>query len=282
MKEAIKKYPIWAYLCFAFGFSWTLWSVLVFTTPPAVLQEGPPPSFFIFAALGGIGPSLAGIVVTAILYGKAGVHDLFARVKLPRVGIQWYAAALFISPLIGVSTRAVESALGKPTALQEEMKDTLPLSVIFPVFAALGEEFGWRGYLLPKLETHCTAFKASVLVGLAWGLWHIPTQVIAWRQEGLLVIAAHVFVSHVVGITAQSIVMAWIFDNTKHNLFLMVLNHYSITFTAMFMFPLSVSASGILQHWIIYDAFYWLVAAVIIASTGVKHFVRVRNKDLQA
>jgi hypothetical protein len=100
IKSFFKRPPLWAYLIIAFVFSWALWSVLVVTMPPDVLQEGMPPAFIVLAMLGGIGSSLAGIVTTAILDGKEGLRDLFARFRRWRVGIGWYAVALLITPLV--------------------------------------------------------------------------------------------------------------------------------------------------------------------------------------
>lgn len=141
------------------------------------------------------------------------------------------------------------------------------------------EEFGWRAFLLSKLQIKYSSLTSSVLVGIAWGLWHIPTQVIAWRQEGFLVIALNVFITHIVGITAQSIVMTWIYNNTNQNLLLIIMMHYSIIFTAMFMFPLTLTANTVVQHWLIYNTFYWFVAVGVVAETGSEYFVR--GKDTQ-
>ena len=57
MKGIIKRRLLWSYLVIAYVFSWALWSVLLITTSPDAMQEGPAPSFFVLAALGGIGPS---------------------------------------------------------------------------------------------------------------------------------------------------------------------------------------------------------------------------------
>jgi membrane protease YdiL (CAAX protease family) len=227
------------------------------------MQQGPDPSFFILAALGGIGPSVAGIITTAIVDGKAGMRDLFTRFRQWRVGFGWYAIALGITPLIGLATLILERVLGMPNATLEEMLGTLPISLIYPIFAALGEEFGWRGFCLPRLQKRHSALKASLIIGLAWGLWHIPTQILAFRQYGVLAIVANVFVTHIIGVTAQTVVMTWIHNNAKQSLLLMVLAHYSVTFTAMFLFPLSMSVVAGLQHWLIYAACYWGVALII-------------------
>ena len=274
MRQMVRRHPLWSYLVIAYVFSWALWSVLLFTTSPDAMQAGPAPSFFILAALGGLGPSVAGILTASIVDGREGRRDLFARFRQWRVGFGWYVAALFITPLIGLATLAVERALGMPTAAWKAMAGSLPVSVIYPIFAALGEEFGWRGFLLPRLQRQRSALASSLTVGVAWGLWHIPTQVLAFRQYGLLAVVANVFVTHLLGVTAQTIVMTWIHNSRKQSLLLMVLCHYSITFTAMFLFPLSMSVAEGLQHWLVYAAFYWLAAGIIVAIAGSKRLVR--------
>ena len=269
-----KRHPLWAYLIVAYVFSWALWSVLVVTTPPGAMQEGISPAFFVLAALGGIGPSLAGIVTTAIVDGKEGLRDLFARFRRWRVGIGWYAVALLITPLAALATLAVEGALGMPTATLEEMIGTLPISIIWPIFAALGEEFGWRGFYLPRLQKRHTALGSSIVVGVAWGLWHIPTQYLAFRQYGLLVVFAYVFVVHIVAITAQCTVMTWVHNNARQSLLLMILFHFGLTSTTQFLFPLNMPVMEGLRHQLIYAAFYWLAALFVIATAGPKRLVR--------
>jgi hypothetical protein len=139
-KGLLKRHPLWAYLVITCGFTWAPWSLLLVTTPPGVMQEDPPPTFFAVAALGGIGPSLAGIVTTATVGGKEGLRDLFSRFRQWHVGVGWYAVALLITPLVVLTTLAVERTLGMPTATLEEMIGSLPFSVIYPIFAGLGEE----------------------------------------------------------------------------------------------------------------------------------------------
>lgn len=274
IRGLFRRYPLWAYLVVAYAFSWALWSVLLVTEPPGAMQEGISPSFILLAIFGGLGPSVAGIVTTSIVDGKEGLRDLFARLKRWRVNIGWYAAALLITPLVALATLAVEWALGMPTATLEEMMGSLPISIIWPIFAALGEEFGWRGFYLPRLQKRHTALWSSIIVGVAWGLWHIPTQVLAFRQYGLLVVLAYVFVVHIVAVTAQTTVMTWVHNNAGQSLLLMVLFHFGLTSTTLVLFPLSMSVTEGLRHQLIYAAFYWLAALVVIAIAGPKRLVR--------
>jgi len=202
------------------------------------------------------------------------LRDLFARFGRWRVSIGWYAAALLITPLVALATLAIEGALRVPTATLEEMISTLPLSIIWPIFAALGEEFGWRGFYLPRLQKRRTALGSSIIVGLAWGLWHIPTQYLAFRQYGLLVVFAYVFVVHIVAVTAQTTLMTWVHNNARQSVLLMILFHFGLTSTAQFLFPLNMSVMEGLRHQLTYAAFYWLAAAIVIATAGPRRLVR--------
>ena len=197
-----------------------------------------------------------------------------ARLGRWRVGIGWYAVALLTTPLAALATLALEKALGMPTATLEDMIGTLPFSMVYPIFAALGEEFGWRGFYLPRLQKRHTALGASIVVGVAWGLWHIPTQYLAFRQYGLLVVFANVFVTHIVAVTAQTTVMTWVHNNARQSLLLMILFHYGITATTLFLFQPNMPVMQGLRHWLIYAAFYWLAALIVIATSGPKRLVR--------
>lgn len=280
MRHLVKRHPIWTYLFAAYVFTWSLWSVLLVTMPHDVMQKGPPPIFFLFALLGGIGPSLGGIVTTAIIDGN--LRDMFSRFRWSLVGIKWYAAALLICPLLGLMTLAVERALGMPTTTVEEMIGTLPISVLWPVFSSFGEELGWRGFLLPKLQTQCSALKSSILVGVAWALWHIPAHFIAMRQYGIQVVLASILVSQIVGLTAHSVVMTWLHTNSSQSLLLAVFYHYSITFSAAFMTPLTSSDSAMLPHWLISALLTSTAALIIVNTTGPTLLVRGPSKAHQA
>jgi membrane protease YdiL (CAAX protease family) len=269
-----KRHPLWSYIVIAFVFSWALWTVLIATTPPGAMQEGISPSFIILAVLGGFGPSLAGIVATAIVDGRTGLRELFARFRRWRVPIGWYAVALLITPLVGLVTVAGDRVFGLPSATWESALATLPISIIWPIFAALGEEFGWRGFMLPRLQRRHSALWASIIVAVAWGAWHIPTQYLAFRQFGLLIVLAHFLVDNILVLIPMATAMTWVHSNTGQSLLLMLVFHFGITFTAQTMSGVNMPVADGLWHGLIYSAVYWVVAATIIAMAGPKRLVR--------
>ena len=198
-----------------------------------------------------------------------------------------FAFAMLVSvvcwrPTSDAAEKAKPIRVGKPagdTSSQQPSVFDLPkIQVQFvrlqAALLALGEEIGWRGFYLPRLQKRRSALGASIVVGVAWGLWHIPTQILAFRQYGLMVVLANVLVTHILGVTAQSIVMTWVHNNARQSLLLMILFHYGITATTLFLFQPNMPVMQGLRHWLIYAAFYWLAALIVIATSGPKRLMR--------
>jgi membrane protease YdiL (CAAX protease family) len=122
--------------------------------------------------------SLAGVILTAIVSGKAGLREMFGRLRIWRVGIGWWFFGLLALGLMFIAGTALYALFsGSPLNL----KLAQPLYMFVPLFimkfvldAGLGEELGWRGFLLPRLQARYNALVSSLIVGVVWGLWHLP------------------------------------------------------------------------------------------------------------
>jgi membrane protease YdiL (CAAX protease family) len=118
------------------------------------------------------GPALAAVIIAAVVDGKPGLKILLGRMVRWRVGVGWYAIALGLPVVLTLATAGVHLLLGAPTALRFGT-----LSVLEPIIFVLvvGEELGWRGYAIPKLLARESALAASLILGVLWGVWHLPT-----------------------------------------------------------------------------------------------------------
>jgi len=87
----------------------------------------------------------------------------------------------------------------------------------------LGEELGWRGYALPALATRMTWRTASALIGLIWGLWHLPLFFMAGTPQSHIPIALFL-----TSILAQSVILAWLFMSTNKSIVPALVMHTSI------------------------------------------------------
>ena len=121
-------------------------------------------------------PTLTALVLTAISKGRKGVYDLFVAQTMKKTAPKWlflsfFGLPAFISLAVLTALNFDFSGFGlRSTKLMPQ------LLVIFLI--AVGEEYGWRGFLLPRLLNRFSVFESSLILGLIWGLWHFPAYLI--------------------------------------------------------------------------------------------------------
>ncbi len=153
------------FFCVVYGFSWLLWA-------PAALDWLPPP----FVVVGAFGPTFAGLLFTFRAHGSTGLFDLLRSARPQLIHLKVYSVSLMLPPVIIGAALLVVSILSGPPAWEPPFPWFLipgHLLVGLVLLGPLHEEFGWRGYLLPRLLPR-GVFTASLLVGISWGLWHLP------------------------------------------------------------------------------------------------------------
>ncbi len=99
-----------------------------------------------------------------------------------------------------------------------------PLLLILSLFTGpLGEEPGWRGFALPRMQARLGAVRGAWLLGILWAAWHIPLFFLPeWRGATPIPVFASAFFAWVVPF---AIVMAWVSNRTRGNLAAMILMH---------------------------------------------------------
>lgn len=228
MKEWIKRHNLLSYFLLAFIWSWGWWAGLIFTTPPdAILSGNLPPTFILFALLGGIGPSLSGIIISLLSGGKRTAASTLSGMKKTRLGIGLYAAAILAVPAITLAQAGLQAATGRAVTYNVP-GSMLVLGFIWPLFSSFGEEIGWRGYALPRMQKKHGTVSAGLLLGLIWGLWHLPSDYIAYSSYGMLFIPMFLLIG-LATLTAHSVIMTAIYNKTHGSLITMLLYHYTIT-----------------------------------------------------
>lgn len=235
------------FFALAFGISWVAW------IPAALASYGLVP-FQVDATLSGLvgafGPFFAAIITTAIYDGREGFSLLFKRLLTWRVGLQWYLFVLFWPAILSLVKTGIAVALGNavPDYLQPpfvqlyplppELLNTTPFVVFLPMVflqqlllgSSMGEEPGWRGYALPRLQSRWNSLTSSILLGLLWGIWHFPL----WATKGH-VMAGVFWGWPVLGLIATAILMSWVYNHTHGSLLLALLFHTSIAITGLFL-----------------------------------------------
>lgn len=220
----MKKHPLFWFFILTFSITWGLAAIYfalnaVFKNIFGELSVVHP--IFILAVWG---PNIAALIVVAKTGGRPAIVRLLRKFIPVRANLLWYILAIFLFPLTGIIFNQIS---GDPLILLE-----LPAGeVVTMVFAILisgplGEELGWRGYALSRMLQKQSALAAGVILGLIWGVWHLPSFFAAGLPQMELQIPAFILTA-----VSLSVFVTWIFVNTKQNVFISFLLHYSVNFT---------------------------------------------------
>lgn len=259
--QLVPRWPLASFFVLTFAPSWLLWAPLV-----VVGDAGSTAMRALLSLLGSLVPSVVGLVMTTVLDGRAGAAALGRRLLKLRVGGRWYLVALGL-PMLVPAAVGISILLGGDTPPVETSVPGALALFVFSIFpgSATGEELGWRGFALPRLQANRTALQASLLVGLGWGLWHLPLWLTGSASQPIALYPAFV-----VSAMAMSVVLTWIYNGTGGSLAVVVLYHAAANLPiTLLLAPLGRS---VIQPFLIYTGLIVVAAAVIeyVASTGQK------------
>jgi len=263
--------------------SWAFWipMVLYFQNRGPDAGEGElagiPVWALLLAFVGGYGPTAAGVIFSARDSGREGVKALLRRLLVWRVGLRWHLFA-WLAPmaflLVGMLIYAARGGdLGQPNWGRLVL---VPVAVFFAViFGPLGEELGWRGYALPRLQQHYSALKSSLILGLVWTLWHVP---MFWGPGGTVVSGGPVTLwaigKYVLYLLGFSILYTWLFNNTRGSVLLAVIFHTSANAVLpLVAFPdRADDASRLIDEWSVIGI--WIAALLVLLIQGPRKLTR--------
>jgi membrane protease YdiL (CAAX protease family) len=217
-----------------------------------------------------VGPSVGGILLTGLVYGRAGLRELLSRLLRWRTGARWYAVALLPAPLLAAAVLSALS-LTSPVFTTDD-KAAVLLSGIAAGLTTVFEELGWTGFAVPRLRLRYGVVTTGLIVGLLWGAWHFLVNVwVSGTYCGALSLALFLplyFFSGVAQLTAYRVLLVWVYDRTG-SLLVATLMHASLTASTIFIFvPLATGASFLTYTWALAAALWVVVAAVAVANRG--------------
>jgi membrane protease YdiL (CAAX protease family) len=236
------------------------------------------PVFGIILIVGNLGPTITAFVLTAISDGKRGVRELWGRFWNRNLSVQWLLIALLIWPVVGLGINLIARVLdGNPTypifSFLDKSWTFLLSAFLFGLFVGLREEFGWRGYALPRLQSRWNALTSSIILGVFWALAHLAN----WFMPPGSSSRDYPFWEFLVQIILTSIVYTWIFNNTKGNVLAIILAHAVGDFWPRFIgVPTSLSETTIFLY---LDGILLLVVIPIVVIFGPKSLVRQKREE---
>jgi membrane protease YdiL (CAAX protease family) len=204
-----------------------------------------------------VGPSLAGILLTRFFDGPAGLHNLFSRMRRFRFRARWYAA-LLIPPAVILCILLLLKTFVSPIYSPNHFW----LGMAFGIPAGFFEEIGWTGFAFPKICVRLPPLRAAILLGLLWGLWHVPVINFLGTTVPHGRYWLHFFLAFIAAMTAMRVLISWLYSHTKSVLLAQLMHVFSTGSLVVFS-PPAVNAAQEASWYAAYAAILWLLVAVL-------------------
>ena len=243
----VKRHSLITFFVIAYIFTWLGWLV------PERVDRGTPfgwvAALITFPLMAG--PLLSAILVTAMVSGKTGVIALLRKFTIWRVGWGWWAIALLLCPVMGLSAAYLNVWFGAPdpTAL---MLSSLGSILMTFAIRLVQEELGWRGFALPQLQERYSALVANLILGVVVAGWHLP-----------LVLMGKLPFFALLGTVGATIVFGWIYNNTGGSVLMTLIAH-----AADGLVRADFVGADLTRFYIFYVAAWWVVVFIALFLHG--------------
>ena len=203
-------------------------------------------------------PSILALVFALISKGKKGVYELFIKQTIHKTKVKWLILSLVGIPIV--------ASLAMLTYLEFDISrfslrttQILP-QIILIILIAIGEEYGWRGYLLPRLMKRCNVLYSSVILGLIWGIWHFPAYLI-----GTGIPLGMNFFVFLLWVILGTLFISWIYYYTR-SILTSILAHIGANMAFNYLFLLPEFTGNMNTFWIFISYFLILMVVVFFAK----------------
>jgi membrane protease YdiL (CAAX protease family) len=275
----IKRHAVLTYYVLTFAISWS-GVLLVIGGPGAIPGAEEELNRLLPVAIVAmvVGPSVAGVLLTGLVCGRAGFRDLRSRLLKWRVGVRWYAIALLTAPLASLAVLLALS-LTSPVYLPGVFASngggaSLVFGLAASLVAGIFEELGWTGFALPQLRLRYSVLATGLIMGVLWGAWHLLTNnfwaggASAGTMPLPLFVAVNGFTFLVGQLVAFRVLMVWVYERTG-SLLVAILMHTTLTASALILGPVAISgAAQLIYGFVLAVAMWAIVAGVVAANHG--------------
>lgn len=262
LRNVIRRHQLLVYFALAYAVSAI---VLIVLGPPSLTSGGHRNylSLAMFPVLV-VCVGIIGVVLTAIVGGRSALTELWHR-WWRRSPVLWYTAAFLIPPAAMLLVLNILRFALSPAFAPGFLLFGIPAGLL----AGFSEEWGWTGFAYPRLREGLGDLGGAALLGLLWGVWHLPV------VDSLGSASPHgpawpaFFAAFVALVAALRILICWIYRHTE-NLMLAQLMHASFT---GFLAILGATAVAPAQEalWYALDAaVLWLVVLAVVLGGGFR------------
>jgi uncharacterized protein len=265
----VKRHPLITFFVLAYALSWTLESPLVFLRDSVTDTQG-----LILTILASNVPSVLGIVLTAAVFGRGALRKLLGRLLIWRVNPLWYLLLVLGPAALVAGVVPLNALMGGPALSLGMPLLGIAVFLAFHIVpgSALGEEIGWRGYVLPRMQSRMSALSAALIIGPIWALWHLPLWLTG--EPGR---TPTLYAGFVVSVIALSVILTWVYNSTRGSLLMVVLLH------ATYNLPITLAIDDLGTQAtlpvLLYFGLLVVAAIVVVIVAGPKHLSRKYSKQ---
>jgi membrane protease YdiL (CAAX protease family) len=264
----IRRHAVLTYSALVFAISWG--GVLIVVGPRGI--PGTADQFKALLPLAVLamvaGPSAAGLLMTGLVHGTAGLRDFRTRLLRWRLAARWYAVALLTAPLLMMAVLLALSRFSDrflPGIFVSDGKVALLVTAMaIALTAGVVEELGWTGFAVPAIRRGHGVLATGLIVGFLWAAWHLL--VALWASgtvSGTLFLASYLL-DPFLFLVAFRVLMVWVYDRTD-SLLVAMLMHMSLTFSPRVLAPLGTSA----VHLLTFDLVWSAAVSVVVVAVAV-------------
>lgn len=239
VRRFMRRHPLASFFLIAYASSWIV-SIPFVLSEWGILRG----DFKVVFAIKSFGPFLAAYLMARVIDGKEGVLRLRRRITQKQAGWQWY---LFI--LLGIPVLVMLGVLIQPGTTAGFKGLTPVLLVSYPVAyvavcfggGPLGEEPGWRGFALPRMQQRYGPLWGTLLLAVVWTGWHLPDFLTSAQGGGPgtgFSTFLHNFPVFFGLVTAIAVILTWVYNHTHESLFTAILAHASVNTPQVVLIPL--------------------------------------------
>jgi len=203
-----------------FSITWGVFALYVLA-PENVLSHlgelnGKHPLFYLAV----YAPAIAAIAVILTRSGVTGLRRFCGRFNFWGLSKGWTLFVVLIVPLPFFLGAIVQGGWGSPAmgSLGSVLAAMLLMLIKGPV-----EEIGWRGAVLPLLQRRMKPLLAALVVGVIWGLWHLPAFLLSGTPQ-----SSWNFGAFFCGTLALSVIVTALYNRSRGSLWVAVFFHFQM------------------------------------------------------
>ncbi len=261
-----KSHPLVIYFILAYAITWPLSGLISTSLSQAGSNAG---ALVVVSLLVNVivlgGPALAATQVTATNEGWSGLKKLFSPLRIWRISPWWYLFILAYPLVLHLGVVTIDQGLGgeKPVFFATSYGVVSPLVyglgvIVLNLLRSFGEEAGWRGFALPRLQISVGPLYGSLILGILWGVWHFnPMNLPVLMKNPLWVLLS---------IIGTTFIYTWLYNRTQGSLLIAILFHTCLN-AAEWVIPIGLM-EGDVSRYTINTVLIWLVVAVLFIVFG--------------